>query len=215
MFLARFVIHVAASRMVVMDMPGHTTQLQDHLIDFNSGDLEAREKIIEHTCERLRLRTRQMLRSFPNVSRWSQTDDVLQNAIIRLHRSLAQVKPESPRQFYGLAGTQIRRCLIDLARSFTGAHGIGANHDTNHGEAVRRSTDTNYEPESLERWTDFHEAVEQLTEEQKAVVELVWYEGISQPKAAKILALSLSTVKRRWQAARLQLSEQLKSHWID
>ena len=84
--------------------PGHTTKLQDHLIDFGSGDLNARDEIITHTCERLRMRTRQMLRSFPSVSRWSQTDDVLQNAMLRLHRSLTQVKPESPRQFYGLGG---------------------------------------------------------------------------------------------------------------
>ena len=198
-----------------MNQRGHTTELHEHLIDFNSGDVEAREKIIEHTCERLRLRTRQMLRSFPGVARWQQTDDVLQNAMIRLHKSLAQVKPESPRQFYGLAATQIRRELIDLARKFSGAEGVGANHDTNDGEGVKKTADTNCEPETLERWSHFHEAVERLLEEQRAVVELVWYEGISQPKAAKLLGISLATLKRRWQAARLQLSEELKTDWID
>lgn len=198
-----------------MNQRGHTTQLHEHLIEFNSGDLEASEKIIEHTCERLRLRTRQMLRSFPGVGRWNQTDDVLQNAMIRLHRSLAQVKPESPRQFYGLAATQIRRELIDLARKFSGAEGLGANHDTNDGDAIRKSPDTNYEPESLEHWSEFHEAVEQLPEDQQAVVGLLWYEGMSQANAANVLHTSLATVKRRWQAARLELSEQLKSHWID
>ena len=155
-----------------------------------------------------------MLRSFPSVSRWERTDDILQNALIRLHKSLAKVKPESPRMFYGLAATQIRRELIDLARRFSGAHGIGHNHDTNNGESVQRSTDTNYEPESLERWTEFHKEVEGLPEEQRAVVEILWYGGISQKQAAKLLHISLSTVKRRWQAARLQLSEQLKSQWI-
>ncbi|WP_442508360.1 RNA polymerase sigma factor [Novipirellula sp. SH528] len=198
-----------------MNHLGHTTALQERLIDFKSGDINAREAIIEHTCERLRLRTRQMLRSFPSVSRWSQTDDVLQNAMIRLHKSLAQVKPESPRQFYGLAATQIRRELIDLARHFSGAEGVGANHDTNDGETIKRSADTNYEPETLERWSEFHSAVEQLPEEQQAVVGLVFYEGMSQPEASKVLGVSLATLKRRWQAARLQLSEQLKSHWID
>ncbi|TWU49256.1 RNA polymerase sigma factor [Rubripirellula reticaptiva] len=198
-----------------MNHLGHTTALQERLIEFNSGDLEAREAIIEHTCERLRLRTRQMLRSFPTVSRWSQTDDVLQNAMIRLHKSLAQVKPESPKQFYGLAGTQIRRELIDLARRFSGAEGVGANHDTNAGETAGKSADTNYEPESLEHWSEFHVAVEQLSEDQQAVVGLLWYDGMSQPEASKVLGISLATLKRRWQAARLQLSEQLKSHWID
>ena len=195
--------------------PGHTTKLHDHLIDFNSGDLNAREAIITHTCERLRMRTRQMLRSFPNVSRWSQTDDVLQNAMVRLHRSLAQVKPESPRQYYGLAATQIRRELIDLARHFCGPEGVGANHDTNQGEAIKRTEITSYKPETVEKWTEFHEAVEELDEKQQAVVDLVWYEGMTQPAAAKVLGVSLATLKRRWQAARLELSEQLKAIWID
>ena len=197
-----------------MDRLGHTTRLHYWLADFNSGDTDAREAIIEHTCERLRIRTRQMLCGYPTVKRWSETDDVLQNAMVRLHRSLAQVKPESPRQFYGLAATQIRRELIDLARHFAGAEGIGANHHTDDGEGISQSTDTGHEPETTERWTEFHEAVEQLPNEQRAAVDLLWYEGISQPEAARVLEVSLATLKRRWQAARLQLSEQLKSHWI-
>jgi RNA polymerase sigma factor (sigma-70 family) len=195
--------------------PGHTTALNQRLIEFNSGDLEAREKIIAHTCERLRLLTRQMLRSFPNVSRWSQTDDVLQNAMIRLHKSLAQVKLELPKQFYGLAATHIRRELIDLARHFNGAEGVGANHDTNDGEPIKQIADTSYRPETIECWSEFHTAVEQLPEEQQAVVGLLWYEGMSQPEASQVLGVSLATIKRRWQAARLQLSEQLKAHWVD
>ena len=194
--------------------PGHTTRLQDHLIEFNSGDLDAREEIITHTCERLRIRTRQMLRSFPSVSRWCQTDDVLQNAMLRLHRSLAQVKPESPRQFYGLAATQIRRELIDLARHFNGPEGTGANHDTNEGEAVQRTENTSYRPETIEKWSEFHQAVEKLEGDLQAVVNLVWYEGMTQPAAAKVLGISLATLKRRWQAARLKLSEQLKAIWL-
>lgn len=198
-----------------MARPGHTTRLQNCLIAFTSGDLTAREAIIEHTCERLRIRTRQMLRAYPTVKRWSETDDVLQNAMIRLHRSLANVKPESPRQFYGLAATQIRRELIDLARHYTGGEGLGANHHTDDGTAVVRSSDTGHEPETTEGWNDFHQTVEQLPDEQRAVVDLLWYEGMSQPEAAKVLEMSLATLKRRWQAARLQLSEQLKRHWID
>ena len=156
-----------------------------------------------------------MLRSFPTVSRWSQTDDVLQNAMLRLHRSLAQVKPESPRQFYGLAATQIRRELIDLARHFNGPEGVGANHDSNEGEAVQRTENKSYKPETIEKWSEFHQAVENLDDKQQAVVDLVWYEGMTQPAASKVLGVSLATLKRRWQAARLELSEQLKSQWID
>ena len=145
-----------------------------------------------------------MLKNYPRVKRWSETDDVLQNAMIRLHRSLAEIQPETPRQFYGLATTQIRRELVDLARNQYGPHGIGANHLTDGGEATKEHT-AGLGPESLESWSRFHEAVSNLPEEQREVVNLLWYEGISQPDAAKVLDISLATLKRRWQSARITL----------
>jgi len=151
-----------------------------------------------------------MLRGYPSVKRWSETDDVLQNAMLRLHRSLSEVRPESPRQFYGLAATQIRRELIDLARHFNGPEGIGANHHTDDGEVVRAKPSVGVEPENLEGWTQYHESVENLPEDQREVVSLLWYEDMSQPEAADVLGISLATLKRRWQAARLTLFDELK-----
>jgi len=46
---------------------------------------------------------RRMLKSYGHVQRWSDTDDVLQNSLLRLHRALATVKPESVRKYYGLS----------------------------------------------------------------------------------------------------------------
>ena len=198
-----------------MDHVGHTTKLHRWLDNLHSGNAAARNAVIEHTCERLRMLTHRMLRRYPGVRRWSETDDVLQNAMIRLHRSLVQVKPETPRQFYGLAATQIRRELIDLARHFYGTEGIGANHLTDDGKVVEAMAVTDVEPQTLEHWNDFHQQVEQLPQEQQDVVSLVWYEGLSQPEAARVLEVSLATVKRRWQAARLQLCEKLQTSWCD
>lgn len=194
---------------------GHTTQLQQHLDLARRGDPEARGQIIDHTCERLRLLTRKMLRGYPGVRRWSQTDDVLQNAMLRLHRSLAGVRPESPRQFYGLAATQIRRELIDLSRHYYGAEGVGARHHTDGGKAAEARTDGDLRPEDLESWTRFHEQVERLPDEQREIVSLLWYEGLSQPEAANVLGISLATAKRRWQAARLALYGRLKASWCE
>jgi len=182
----------------------HTTRLHHYLNDLNMSDTTARDAIIEHTCERLRLLTSRMLRGFVRVKRWSETDDVLQNAMIRLHHSLAEVKPETSKQFYGLAATQIRRELVDLARHYYGAEGLGANHHTDDGILSAEKPSTT-KPETLEAWTRFHTQIEQLPEEQRDVIDLLWYEGVSQPDAAKILNVSLATVKRRWQATRLSL----------
>ena len=183
---------------------GHTTQLQTWLNVLDGEDV--RDRIIEHTCDRLRGLARRMLRGFPGVQRWTETDDVLQNALIRLHRSLAEVRPESARQFYALAATQIRRELLDLARSQFGPEGIGKNHQTDGGVAVGSATD---EPQSMEEWTAFHEEVEKLAAEEREVFGLLWYGGLNQADAAKVLGVSLATLKRRWQSARLHLHEAL------
>jgi RNA polymerase sigma-70 factor (ECF subfamily) len=192
---------------------GHTTQLQNWLELARRGDVEARGAILEHTCDRLRKLSRKMLRGFPKVRRWSETDDVLQNALLRLHRALAEVRPKSPRQFYGLAATQIRRELLDLAKHFYGAEGVGANHQSDGDSKIKAQSADTVRPETLEKWTRFHQHVEALPEEEREVVALVWYDGLPQPEVATLLGVSVATVKRRWQAARLRLCE-LLDDWV-
>jgi RNA polymerase sigma-70 factor (ECF subfamily) len=192
---------------------GHTTQLQHWLELARRGDVNARDAVLAHACDRLRSLTHKMLRGFPRVRRWSETDDVLQNALLRLHRALAEVQPESARQFYGLAAQQIRRELLDLAKHFYGAEGIGAKHQSDDGQGVKAKPAETVRPETLETWTRFHEHVEKLPEEEREVVALLWYDGLSQPEAASVLGISLATLKRRWQAARLRLYE-LLDDWV-
>ncbi|MEW4453029.1 sigma-70 family RNA polymerase sigma factor [Bremerella sp. JC817] len=187
---------------------GHTTDLQNELRRLSEGCPESRRTIVELCCQRLRTMARRMLKSYGHVQRWSDTDDVLQASLLRLHRALASVQPESVRKFYGLAATQIRRELIDLARSHYGPQGIGAKHDSDGGKASERCEDP-FEPESLAAWTEFHEAVEALPEAEKEVVSLLWYDGLNQSEAARVLGISLATLKRRWVSARLLLKEQL------
>lgn len=194
---------------------GHTTDLHNLLDLARCGDPDARNRIIEHACDRLRTLTRKMLRSYPKVRRWSDTNDVLQCALLRLHRSLAEVRPESPRQFYGLASTQIRRELLDLAKHFYGVCGAGTHHISDGGKAAERQPADPLEPETLECWTRFHELVDSLPEEERETVQLLWYEGLKQPEAAALLGISLATLKRRWQSARLRLSELLEDWTVE
>src|SRR5262249_2175707 len=80
--------------------------------------------------ERLRNLARKMLKGYPNVRRWEQTDDVLQNAVIRLHRALQQLTVQTPLDFFRLAALNIRRELLDMAKHYYGPHGPGAHHAT-------------------------------------------------------------------------------------
>jgi len=193
----------------------HTTELNDKLERLRNGSQEAREQLIEHACERLRILTQRMLKKFPGVQRWSQTDDVLQAALLRLHRALATVQPNSAAEFYGLAATQVRRELLDLARHFSGPEGIGANHKTDTGSIVGGKGEQDAEPSNVEGWSRFHNAVEALPNEQRQVVDLVWYEGLSQPEAAEVISISLATLKRRWAAAKMTLCEVLEDWAVE
>src|SRR4051812_38634182 len=107
--------------------PGVTAVLIQRLA---ARDRSAVEELITHAQERLRRLARKMLREDARVHRWEQTDDVVQNALLRLYRALQEVSPDSPQGFMKLAARMIRRELIDLARHHYGPQGAGAHHAT-------------------------------------------------------------------------------------
>jgi RNA polymerase sigma-70 factor (ECF subfamily) len=192
---------------------GEPEELQTWLDLMRAGDDTARDQIINHSCERLRRLARKMLRGYPALRRWEQTDDVLQNVMVRLHRSLAEVQPESVREFFGLAATQVRRTLIDLARHHFGPAGSATHHHTGGGAAddaggpLDAEADEAGEPQGLEAWTRFHEAVDSLPEQERELFNLLWYEGVSQAEAALVLGVTERTVRRWWESARCLLYE--------
>src|SRR5438128_1825056 len=104
------------------------TQLQLWIDRFQEGDPEAPGELLNCAGEQLRWLVRRMLRDYARVRRWEETDDVLQNALVRLWRTFQRTAPSSVQGFFSLAGREIRRELIDLARHYFGPEGLGANH---------------------------------------------------------------------------------------
>jgi RNA polymerase sigma-70 factor (ECF subfamily) len=194
-----------------------STVIEALIVRLRTDNEGARVELLSRTTDRLTRLTRKMLRDYPGVHRWEQTDDVLQNAVMRLYRALQQVSPPTVDDFFRLAAVQIRRELIDLARHYAGPMGAGANHASNVGmeesggvrSPLFESPDSTYDPGRLAEWTDFHRQVEALPDETRAIVDLLFYQGLSQAEAAAVLGTSERTVKRRWQAARLALHEAL------
>lgn len=183
----------------------------------NAGEDGAFDQLAIQVTHRLRGLAGRMLRNYPHIRRWEETDDVFQAALIRLHRSITEVKPESMRAFFGLAITQIRRTLIDLARHYYGTYGKGAHH---HSDGSGRAADdaggpldqamaAAELPESLQKWTSFHEAIEALPADERETFSLVWYGGLKQRESAELLGVSERTVIRRINRARLALYDQL------
>jgi RNA polymerase sigma-70 factor (ECF subfamily) len=204
--------------MTTLSNHSQAEEFQAHLDRMNSGDTAATDELFRHAGNRLERLARKMLRGFPGVHRWAQTDDVLQSALIRLLRSLHEVKPATAREFFALSTQQMRRELIDLSRHYFGPHGTGANHQSQAGisngeaPAYESSTRSN-EPSLLACWSEFHREVDCLPVEEREVIDLLFYHEMPQAEAAALLGVTVRTVQRRWQAALLHLHEILKGLW--
>jgi RNA polymerase sigma-70 factor (ECF subfamily) len=199
------------------DATDSTTQIQLRLDRLRAGDESARDELLTIACERLSRLTHKMLRDYPGVRRWEQTDDILQNAALRLCRALKDVRPDTVRSFLNLAAVQVRRELIDLARHYDGPEGPGRHHQSQagtegsgdaSGPLLDASTDTN-DPARLAAWTEFHHTVEALPEEEREVFNLLWYQGLSQSEAATLLGVTQRVAKHRWRSARLKIHAML------
>lgn len=181
-----------------------TAKIQVLLQQLADGNEFARDEIILVAAERLRKLTAVMLRGFPQLRRWEQTDDIFQTAVLKLHRSLQQVEPNSPQHFFNLAATQVRRTLIDLCRYHFGPAGAAAHHQSD-AYVAEKASGAALQPESLAAWSSFHQNVERLPEDERAVFELIWYTGLGQEEVASCLQVSVPTVKRRWRRAKVRL----------
>lgn len=196
--------------MEASDEENHLAGCLDRLAAAEPG---ARDELIAIACVRMRGLAHRMLRRFPSVRRWDETDDIVQNAAIRLHRALGEVLPADERSFMGLAAVQVRRELLDLAKKHAGPGSYASNHETNYrhidGEARAKVDDAPAAGESRERisrWSHLHDAAASLPDEERELFHLVWYLGLKQNDAATVLGCSLRTVKRRWEEAKRLLA---------
>ncbi len=191
---------------------GSDNQLQKLIDAALEGNAQAKAALIGHASDRLLRLTQKMFNGYPSLKRWEQTEDVYQNAMVRLHRALANVQVESVRHFFNLATVQIRRELLDLAKHYFGPEGHGSHHHTD-GVPSGGAGDTIYDrasrPSDPLGWCEFHAAVERLPEDDQEIVNLLFYEGLTHEEASRVLDTSVRTLKRRWASIKLKLHEKL------
>src|SRR5262249_4239878 len=189
--------------------------LERHVGRWQVGDPDAANALLRATASRLERLARRMLRDYPIVRPWTDTDDVLQNGLVGLMDALRSEQPRSTREFFNLAAEHIRRGLLELARK----HGrstyvpldtpdesdltVTHNHSAQPGAPVEDDFD-------FETWARFHEAVDLLPEAERELIGLVFYHGLTQDQAAELLNLDRRTVRRRWNSATRRLSGYLE-----
>src|SRR5205823_7680012 len=82
------------------DQAFNSVALQDYLDRWQAGDRTAADELLRATAARLEKLARRMCRSFPNVRGWAETGDVLQSSLIRLLRTLQNMRPATTRDFF-------------------------------------------------------------------------------------------------------------------
>lgn len=158
---------------------------------------------------------RELYRIASNLIRQERKNHTLQptalvnEAYLRLFEGLP-IELQNRGQFYRIAATQMRRILVDHARKRNAQKRGGGEPAENinseiHGE---KGSLTLEDLISLdEALTDFM----RLYSRAGSVVELRYFCGMTELQAAEILGISVSTVKREWEFARVWLYRRLKS----
>ena len=128
----------------------------------------------------------------------------------------AEAKPQTSREFLALATLQIRRELLDLVRKFYGPQGLGANQESEaeidpNTPSAEEKGDLSHEPSSLARWSELHHRINALPDEEREVVGLLFYQGLSQSGGpAEILNVSLRTAQKAVALRTLQIASDLQ-----
>ncbi len=184
-----------------------TIEMHQFVLRWQNGDAGAADALFRIIGQRLEHLARRMLRGYPNVRQWADTADVLQGTVYRLLNTLRRLQPPSTRDFFNLAAAHVRRELLDLARRH--AHRELA-PGTSDSSLRAGPIDPSWENgEELELWTRFHETVEELPPEEREVFSLSFYHAWTQQQIADLLGVNERTVRRRWQAACLDLNRRL------
>ena len=199
-------------------MSEETVMLERCLDRLREGDALARGELVELAFERLTRMVKKMKGDFDRLARWEQTEDVLQNAALRLYQALQDVTIQDARHFYRLAALQIRRELLDMCRHYHGPQGVGANHHTQMPQVAEQAAaapsydpaEMTTDPQRLVEWAEFHELVNQLPDQEREAFDLLWYHQLSQDQAAELMGLSTRQLKRIWRSAKVAMHDRLQ-----
>ena len=189
----------------------HSTTVGRFLLLLQEGDDSVRAPLLAHIEDRVRRLARRLFRPERGLHGVDDTDDVVQQAMLRLDRALATVRPASVRDLFGLAALQIRRVIRDIARRVRRrqAHlptvGVDALSRGQRGEPI----DWEHDPAKADLMAEFHEAYEGLPSDLRVMVDLRWYNGLNRKDTAAVLGVSVATVDRRWIDARVYLQREL------
>lgn len=188
-----------------------TTAVIQRCLDALHGDADAEPLIrdlLERAVGRLRLLCAALLwRRYPRLTQPPlnlETDELLGGVVAGLLTALRTVRPRTVRQFFALANQHMRWQLNDLARLLDEQPRAAPLADS--GVAAPPGSSGSVLGLDARRMLA---AIDGLPDDEREVFELVRIQGLTHAEAAGIVGVSVKTVQRRLNRARLLLAEQL------
>lgn len=163
------------------------------LLQWNNGDLEARDSLIPLVYDELRRLAASYLRR-ERVDHTLQPTALVHEAYMRLSKQ-EKVLWQDKHHFFGVIAQLMRRILVDSARRRLGAkRGLG-------GEKVPLTEAfamSKQRPADLVALDDALKRLAEVDRRQSEVIELRVFGGLEIDEVAEILKVSPATVKRDW-----------------
>jgi RNA polymerase sigma factor (sigma-70 family) len=191
-----------------------TTDLQNLIERLRSGDQSARRALLDRVYHRLRRIAALVLREdFARLRPHHELDSIVDEAWAQLMKALESTAPATAHEFYQLVYRKVRHVLLDLARR-EGRHEARRHDDLarpdGSGAAVPFDReDTTHDPSRLAFWTEFHQEVEKLPENERLVFDFHYFAEFPQAEIAQLLDLHPKQVSRLWIAATFRLARRL------
>lgn len=185
-----------------------TEQFENMLRNFDPDQPESLNDLIQYSKNRLRLLAHRLFANESQLSRWEQTDDVVQNAMMDLCNTLRREKPTTKNSFFALAFTIIRHKILDMARSLRRENADALYHHHTTGAAIDSDVPRLWEgetPATADRSILLQEAVESLPDREKTVIELCYFGEMTSEIAAETLGVSVRTLREIKRSARLKI----------
>jgi RNA polymerase sigma-70 factor (ECF subfamily) len=188
-----------------------TTNAIQRYLNALPGDTAAEpiiRELLDRAVSRLRLLCAALLyRSYPRLTQPPlnlETDELLGGVVAGLLTALRTIRPQTVRQFFALATQHMRWQLNDLARRLDEQPPAAALPEA--GVAAPPSSGDSVLSPNARRMLG---VIEGLPEVEREVFDLVRIQGLTYAEAAVVVGVSVKTVQRRLNRARLLLAEQL------
>ena len=176
------------------------------LQNLKQGDKSTQDEIMKILYQELRGFAGNILRS-ENQTITFQATELVNEAYIRMFDS-KQLDWSDRTHFLSTAIVVMRRFLVDHARKKYRNKRISKKVQTSFDENFYNTSTLELDIVGLD---DALSDLEKLDERQAKIVEMRFFGGLSETEVAKILDISISTVKREWKAAKMWLLHQITS----